>query len=389
MTRQLRSSIVGLAALIVFSGASVSTALTTSFTYQGRLAAGGMTANGACDFQFALFDDPSAGTQLSTTQAVTTAVAAGVFTAELDFGAAAFTGADRWLQIAVRCPTGSGNFVSLMPRQLLTPAPYALFAPIVARDPSGNPRASVDVLQTGDGIISTFGPNGNTNVLISSTASNHNHGFIGVADENGNPRAHMLVLDSGEGLIQTFGPNGNGNVLISSLAGHPNNGFIGVADENGNAKAGMYVNENGQGQIFADTKNFVADDPQHFGGKIVYTSLEGPEAAVYARGVVHLRHGRGTIRLPEHFLTLANLDTMTVQLTPASLHSRGVGFERLRGDGIAIGELNGGSGWYDVHFVVTAVRRGYEQQSPTLSADEFRARFGAVRSNTDLARLGR
>jgi len=39
--------------------------------------------------------------------------------------------------------------------------------------------------------------------------------------------------------------------------------------------------------------------------------------------------------------------------------------------------------------VVTAVRRGYEQQSPVLSADEFRARFGAVRSNTDLARLGR
>src|SRR5690606_2470188 len=47
----------------------------------------------------------------------------------LDFGGAALTGDARWLQIAVRCPTGDGDYATLVPRQALTPAPYALALP--------------------------------------------------------------------------------------------------------------------------------------------------------------------------------------------------------------------------------------------------------------------
>lgn len=48
----------------------------------------------------------------------------GLFTATLDFGAGAFSGAPRFLQIEVR--TTVGAFFALTPRQALTPAPFAL-----------------------------------------------------------------------------------------------------------------------------------------------------------------------------------------------------------------------------------------------------------------------
>ena len=53
-----------------------------------------------------------------------------------DFGGNAFNGADRFLQIAVRCPVGSGSYTTLTPRQPLTAAPYALYSPVagVAND---------------------------------------------------------------------------------------------------------------------------------------------------------------------------------------------------------------------------------------------------------------
>jgi hypothetical protein len=44
------------------------------------------------------------------------------------FGANAFNGDARWLEIAVRCPAGSGAYTTLNPRQPLTATPYALFA---------------------------------------------------------------------------------------------------------------------------------------------------------------------------------------------------------------------------------------------------------------------
>jgi hypothetical protein len=93
-------------------------AQSSSFTYQGRLQEGGTSANGSYDFQFALWDSANAGTgtQIGTTQTVSNvAVSSGVFTVQLDFGATAFSGANRFLEIAVRI-AGSGAFVTLAPR---------------------------------------------------------------------------------------------------------------------------------------------------------------------------------------------------------------------------------------------------------------------------------
>ena len=49
----------------------------------------------------------------------------------LGFGSDIFTGDTRWLEIGVRPGAGSGGdpYTPLSPRQLLTAAPYALYAP--------------------------------------------------------------------------------------------------------------------------------------------------------------------------------------------------------------------------------------------------------------------
>ncbi len=104
--------------------------LGTAFTYQGQLKSSGSPYSGACDFQFKLYAASSAGTQIGSTQtASSVSVSSGFFTTQIDFGASAFTGDARWLDISVRCPTGSGSYTTLAPRQQLTPAPYALALP--------------------------------------------------------------------------------------------------------------------------------------------------------------------------------------------------------------------------------------------------------------------
>src|SRR5262245_35929643 len=92
----------------------------TTFTYQGRLNDGTSPAGGNYDLTFTLFDASGAGAQVGnalTNPAV--AFSNGLFTVSLDFGAGIFTGADRWLEIAVRT-NGALSFTTLGPRQKIT-----------------------------------------------------------------------------------------------------------------------------------------------------------------------------------------------------------------------------------------------------------------------------
>lgn len=128
MTRLLAATGCALVALLA-TGLVLAAPLGTAFTYQGQLRQAGLPVNGTCDLQFSLFDAASGGAQVSVTQAATGVILVdGRFTVQLDFGGAAFDGNARWLQIATRCPSGSGSFTTLDPRQPLSPAPYALFA---------------------------------------------------------------------------------------------------------------------------------------------------------------------------------------------------------------------------------------------------------------------
>jgi hypothetical protein len=139
-TRWITLSIVlavlaSLAAVTARASSLAQEPLGTGFTYQGKLDKDGIPHTGTCDFQFSLWDaagsgsPPSGGTQVGTTQTETgVTLSEGLFTVELDFDSGAFAGDARWLQIAVRCPAGSGGYTTLGPRQALTAAPYALYA---------------------------------------------------------------------------------------------------------------------------------------------------------------------------------------------------------------------------------------------------------------------
>jgi len=127
--------------MLTIAPAAGAVPLGTAFTYQGQLQEGGTPPSGSCDFQFKLFDAPSSasppagGNMVGSDQVITNvAVTDGVFAVLLNdtgqFGPTAFAGENRWLQIGVTCPsTGSQIFTALSPRQALTAAPYALYAP--------------------------------------------------------------------------------------------------------------------------------------------------------------------------------------------------------------------------------------------------------------------
>jgi hypothetical protein len=141
--------------LILLLSAPAALAQGSAFTYQGRLTDGGTAPTGSYEMEFRLFDAASGGTQqpqpspvtIQFTGAQAVAVTDGVFTVQLDFGADAFPGAARYLEISVRQADaaaggsltstrthGSGvrqtndpvAFTTLSPRQPITATPYAI-----------------------------------------------------------------------------------------------------------------------------------------------------------------------------------------------------------------------------------------------------------------------
>ena len=97
-----RTSRLILAALSLIAPASASaqTPLGSVFTYQGKLESGGNPAQGSFDLRFTLYSLPSGGGPLAgPVCSDNVAVTQGVFTTSIDFGAAAFNGDARWLEI--------------------------------------------------------------------------------------------------------------------------------------------------------------------------------------------------------------------------------------------------------------------------------------------------
>src|SRR2546426_1885782 len=132
---KLNSRVSVLILFVIAFCVSTSAAQTSSFTYQGRLTDGGTPANGTYDLQFKLYDTPNlnSGSQIGLTLTFdggtgnppAVQVTNGVFTVQLDFGANAFPGANRFLEIGVKHPADS-SYTSLDPRQQLTSTPYAV-----------------------------------------------------------------------------------------------------------------------------------------------------------------------------------------------------------------------------------------------------------------------
>ncbi|MBU0639236.1 MAG: hypothetical protein KKB50_10265, partial [Planctomycetes bacterium] len=130
---------LAVASLVLPSALHAQTQIGTAFSYQGQLKKTGQPVSNTADFQFSLWNAATGGSQLGLVPVNNAAVADGLFTVTLDFGADPFTTKQaRWLQVAVRSPAGSGEFTTLDTRQPLTPAPYSLATRGINVDAAGN-----------------------------------------------------------------------------------------------------------------------------------------------------------------------------------------------------------------------------------------------------------
>jgi hypothetical protein len=119
----LSTMLAGLALIAVMPKVA---AQRTAFSYQGSLSEGGAPANGSYNFVFSLYNDSTAGSQVGATQTNSAVpVTNGLFATTVDFGDAPWNGQSLWLQILVST-NGAAAFSSLMPRQPVTPSPYAI-----------------------------------------------------------------------------------------------------------------------------------------------------------------------------------------------------------------------------------------------------------------------
>jgi hypothetical protein len=147
---------------------SISPPSGTAFTYQGLLKDAGGPLDVTCDFIFELYDESVSGSRIGPiVDRDAISLDDGLFTTLLDFGGGAFDGSDRYMDIAVRCPTEQGQFSTLSPRQLITPAPQAMFASVAGSTtwggltgiPSGIADGDDDT-QLSEAQVETFVKNG-------------------------------------------------------------------------------------------------------------------------------------------------------------------------------------------------------------------------------------
>ncbi len=112
--------------------------------------------------------------------------------------------------------------------------------------------------------------------------------------------------------------------------------------------------------VVATEKYFRVPNPRDPETDIWYSALEGPEAAAYVRGTKLLINGKATIYLPDHFIDVADPNSVTVHLTPNSAESLGLAVVEKNLDGVVVRELTNGTGTYEFDYYIMAVRRGYE-----------------------------
>ena len=177
----------------------------TAFTYQGQLHDTGTNANGTYTMIFALYDAAANGNQIGSAITTSATLANGLFSVNLDFGAGAFNGSARWLDITV-----SGE--TLTPRVQMLPAPYAQFAAVAASVTNGAITASA----IANGAV------GSTQLASNLTISGHaDVGGLQIGGTNWNINVGNVTGPPGTGMSFT-------NALVLSANGLPYLDFVTV-----------------------------------------------------------------------------------------------------------------------------------------------------------------
>jgi hypothetical protein len=217
----------------------------------------------------------------------------------------------------------------------------------------------------------------------------HNNDGSGSLDlfDNGENRISAGLLGNRAGFLATYGPNNKLNIFLSTLANYENNGFIGVQNAQGETQAGLYVDNNGQGVIFADTYNNIIDYPDKSGRKAIYSSLQGPEHAVYTRGTQQLINGQAEIQLPSHMSAQMTEAGLTVMVVPLSEESKGLAVVKKSVHGFVVKELFSGTGNYSFDWEIKGIRKSIHPSSenPLIASEieEKEASKNLIKSRND------
>lgn len=218
--------------------ASVASAQSTAFSYQGQLRSNGAPANGVHDFRFRLFDAPSGGSLIGSSQcADNISVNNGLFAATMDFGNQFVAAVPRYLEIQVRSDTGldcgTGTYTTLLPRQLITPAPRAISASVAnaLASPDGSAPGAVIVDNSGKVGVGTPTPTHSVHVAaieptialqdLDSTgvAGGSQVGYISFRDSGNVERAWVGYGSAGDPDFSIINARSNGDIVLNTLGG--------------------------------------------------------------------------------------------------------------------------------------------------------------------------
>lgn len=411
----MRNTLLILLILVISPAALL--AQSAEFTYQGTLNSGGVPANGSFPMTFSLWPVELGGAAIGTIGPLNVNVTNGNFSVRLDFGAAAFPGAERYLEINV-----SGT--TLSPRSKLSSTPYAVRALTVTGPVAGaNAVATLTVTNSQPGITDPSPTNlppaalrgeatstSNANVgLMGIARGSDGAGVVGLSTGTGEDAIGIVAISTGltgastgltaeihspEGIaIEAGGPSGSTlfsgndttggeevfsvsgigavrarsftNLNGSFMVGNAGNlGVSGTINAGGNIVANNELNSNGHTRVFGSlfvtgSKNAVVKLQD--GRSVLLYATESPDSWFEDFGTVRLRNGRAVVHIDRTFAETANVDMpYMVFLTPAG-DCRGLYVTRKSSTRFEVRELRNGRSNISFDFRIVARRRGFEQ----------------------------
>ena len=196
----LLGSLIGI--LLGAAAFRTTSAVDSRFTYQGQIRNGEALVGGNIDVRFTLWDALDSGATVGSAVTKTNLpVADGRFATELDFGSSAFAGDSRWIQMEVRSPAGSGQYLALAPRQMINAVPYALYSLNGGLSPWNLDVASRDIGYTNGRVgIGTNSPTAALEVVSATTGDDAVKlpaGSIGADELNISARTRAFELHLG------------------------------------------------------------------------------------------------------------------------------------------------------------------------------------------------
>ena len=194
----LLGSLIGI--LLGAAAFRTTSAVDSRFTYQGQIRNGEALVDGNIDVRFTLWDALDSGATVGSAVTKTNLpVADGRFATELDFGSSAFAGDSRWIQMEVRSPAGTGQYLALSPRQMINAVPYALYSLNGGLSPWNLDVASRDIGYTNGRVgIGTNSPTAALEVVSATTGDDAVKlpaGSIGADELNISAKTTAFALD--------------------------------------------------------------------------------------------------------------------------------------------------------------------------------------------------